>query len=101
MPPVQRSDTWSPQPKDIVSKNRLWLHVNKKTIEGQGHVDRDAQLSHINSTCQEFEQKGAPIISVDGKKKALSGNCKNNGREWQAKGEETCVNVYDFLSSSR
>jgi hypothetical protein len=21
-----------------------------------------------------------------------------NDREWQAKGEETCVNVYDFLS---
>lgn len=74
------------------------LHVNKKTIEGQGHVDRDAQFSHINSTCQEFEQKGAPIISVDCKKKELIGNCKNNRREWQAKGEETRVNVYDFLS---
>jgi hypothetical protein len=23
---------------------------------------------------------------------------KNNGREWQAKDEETCVNVFDFLS---
>lgn len=23
---------------------------------------------------------------------------KNNGSEWQAKGEDTCVNVYDFLS---
>jgi DDE family transposase len=77
------------------------LHVNKKTIEGQGHVDRDAQFSYINSTCQEFELKGAPIISVDCKKKELIGNFKNNGREWRAKGEETCVNMYDFLSSSR
>jgi transposase len=74
------------------------LHANKKTIEGKSHVDRDAQFAHINDTCQKFEQRGAPIISVDCKKKELLGNFKNNGREWQAKGEHTEVNVYDFLS---
>jgi transposase len=74
------------------------LHVNKKTIEGNAHPDRNAQFEHINSTCKVFEQQGHPIISVDGKKKELIGNFKNNGREWQAKGEDTCVNVYDFLS---
>ncbi len=74
------------------------LHSNKKTIEGTAHPDRDAQFGHINSKCREFEQKGSPIISVDCKKKELLGNFKNNGREWQAKGENTCVNVYDFLS---
>ncbi len=30
--------------------------------------------------------------------KELIGIFKNNGREWQAKGEETAVNVYDYLS---
>jgi hypothetical protein len=35
---------------------------------------------------------------VDCKKKELLGNFKNNGREWQAAGEDTVVNVYDFLS---
>ncbi len=74
------------------------LHVNKKTIEGKSHADRDAQFAHINSTSKQFEQKGAPIVSVDCKKKELLGNFKNNGREWQAKGEQTSVNVYDFLS---
>jgi hypothetical protein len=74
------------------------LRANKKTIEGTSHVDRDAQFHHINHKCQEFEQRGVPIISVDCKKKELLGNFKNNGREWQAKGEQTCVNVYDFLS---
>ena len=74
------------------------LRANKKTIDGKAHADRDGQFAHINGTCQEFEQKGAPIISVDCKKKELLGNFKNHGREWQAKGEETCVNVYDFLS---
>ena len=48
--------------------------------------------------CQAFEQHGNPIISVDCKKKELLGQFKNNGREWQAKGEDTVVNVYDFLS---
>ncbi len=74
------------------------LHVNKKTIEGNSHPDRNAQFEHINSKCTVFEQQGHPIISVDCKKKELIGNFKNNGREWQAKGEDTCVNVYDFLS---
>ncbi len=74
------------------------LHVNKKSIEGTSHPDRDAQFHHINSTCKAFEQNGNPIISVDCKKKELLGNFKNGGREWQAKGEDTRVNVYDFLS---
>lgn len=74
------------------------LRANKKNIEGTAHPDRDAQFQHINTTCKEFEQQGHPIISVDCKKKELIGNFKNNGREWQAKGEETTVNVYDFLS---
>jgi len=74
------------------------LHANKKTIEGSSHADRDAQFAHINATCKAFEQKGHPMISVDCKKKELLGNFKNHGREWHAKGEDTCVNVYDFLS---
>lgn len=72
------------------------LKANKKNIEGESHVDRDAQFHHINQTCKTFEEKGNPIISVDCKKKELIGNFKNNGREWQSKGQETSVNVYDF-----
>jgi len=74
------------------------LRANKKTIEGKSHKDRDAQFHHIKQKCEEFEAEGDPIISVDCKKKELIGNFKNNGREWQAQGEETTVNVYDFLS---
>ncbi len=74
------------------------LRAHKKTIEGTSHPDRDAQFAHINATCKAFKQKGHPMISVDCKKKELIGTFKNNGREWQAKGEDTCVNVYDFLS---
>jgi len=74
------------------------LRANKKNIEGTSHPDRDAQFEHIHTTCQAFEQHGDPIISVDCKKKESLGQFKNNGAEWQAKGEATEVNVYDFLS---
>jgi transposase len=74
------------------------LRANKKNIEGTSHPDRDAQFAHIKAQCQQFEQQGNPLISVDCKKKELIGQFKNNGREWQAKGQDTVVNVYDFLS---
>src|SRR5205085_4012471 len=67
------------------------LRANKKTIEGSSHADRDAQFEHIEGACEQFEAAGDPIISVDCKKKELIGNFKNNGREWQAKGEEMTV----------
>src|SRR5258708_323491 len=73
------------------------LKANKKSIEGASHADRDAQFQHINRTGKAFEAKGQPVISVDCKKKELIGNFKNGGREWQAKGQETTQNEYDFL----
>jgi Rhodopirellula transposase DDE domain len=83
---------------ELLHEQRFSLRVNKKNIEGQSHPDRDEQFAHINATCREREQKGAPIVSVDCKKKELIGRFRNNGREWQAQGEETVVNVYDFVS---
>jgi Rhodopirellula transposase DDE domain len=83
---------------DLLQKRHFSLRANKKTIEGEQHPDRNAQFEHINGKVEEFKKKGNPEISVDCKKKELLGNFKNNGREWQAKGEDTCVNVYDFVS---
>jgi hypothetical protein len=82
----------------ILHERGFSLRANKKTIEGMAPPDRDAQFEHIRGKCAEFEQQGAPIISVDCKKKELIGTFKNNGREWQANGTDTRVNVYDFLS---
>ncbi len=76
------------------------LKANKKTLEGRGHADRDEQFHHINRTGKAFEAAGNPVISVNCKKKELIGQFKNNGREWQARGQETTVNVYDYRSSS-
>lgn len=76
------------------------LKPNKKNIEGESHVDRDLQFSHINKQCKLFEENKNPIISIDCKKKEKIGNFKNNGSEWTRKGKdnETQVNAYDFTS---
>jgi transposase len=85
---------------ELLHKHHFSLKANKRTIEGKQHPDRNAQFEHINEVFKEFENKGNPAISVDCKKRELLGNFKNNGREWQAKGEDTCVNVYDFASEA-
>jgi hypothetical protein len=84
----------------VLSSLGFSLKANKKNIEGVSHPDRDLQFLHIKKTCEAFEKKENPIISVDCKKKELIGNFKNNGREWQPKGTNTVVNVYDFKSLS-
>ena len=75
-----------------------WLRSNKNNIEGTSHPDRTAQFAPIKEQCQAFEEQANPIISVDWKKKELLGTFKNQGRDWQAAGEDTVVKVSDFLA---
>jgi transposase len=84
--------------RELLKEMGFSLKANKKTIEGTVHIDRDAQFQQINRTGKAFEAAGQPMISVDCKKKELIGNFKNNGREWQATGQDTTVNVYDYRS---
>lgn len=80
----------------LLTKEGFSMKANKKNIEGVSHPDRDLQFKHIKQTIKEFETSRSPIISIDCKKKELIGNFKNNGREWQPKGQNRVVNVYDF-----
>ncbi|MBV8609425.1 MAG: ISAzo13 family transposase [Singulisphaera sp.] len=73
------------------------LQSNRKTIEGKGHPDRDAQFQHINRRVKAFQRQGQPVVSVDAKKKELVGQFRNGGREWQPKGQPEEVEVYDFV----
>ena len=73
------------------------LQSNRKTKEGSNHPDRNAQFEHINATVIAFQERGQPVISVDTKKKEIVGKFKNNGREWQPKGEPAEVLVHDFM----
>jgi transposase len=72
------------------------LQSNRKTREGAAHPDRDAQFQYISQQTQAFQQRGAPVISVDTKKKELVGDFKNGGREWQPKGTPEQVRTHDF-----
>jgi transposase len=72
------------------------LQANRKTREGAGHPDRNAQFEHINRRVQSLQRRGQPVISVDTKKKELVGNFRNGGREWRLAGKPVEVNVHDF-----
>ncbi len=72
------------------------LQANRKTKEGTSHPDRNAQFAYINARTQAFQGRGQPVISVDAKKKALVGDFKKGGQEWQPVGEPEHVRVYDF-----
>ena len=76
------------------------LQGNRKTKEGGGHVDRDAQFRHINERVKAVQSRGQPVVSVDAKKKELVGDFKNGGREWRPKGKPQEVRVYDFVDKS-
>ncbi|MBI3695602.1 MAG: ISAzo13 family transposase [Acidobacteria bacterium] len=72
------------------------LQGNRKTKEGDGHPDRNAQFEHIHDKVRQYLRWKQPVISVDTKKKELVGDFKNQGREWRPKGDPERVRVHDF-----
>ncbi len=76
---------------------RYSLQGNRKTREGAGHPDRDAQFAHINRTAEAYLAAGEPVASVDAKKKELVGDFKNGGREWCPTGQPEEVRMHDFV----
>jgi hypothetical protein len=73
------------------------LQANRKTQEGDSHLDRDAQFKYIDDKVRRYIAVGQPVISVDTKKKELLGNFKNGGREWRPQGNPEKVRVHDFV----
>jgi hypothetical protein len=72
------------------------LQANAKVTEGRQHVDRDAQFGYLNAAVIEHMAAGAPVVSVDTKKKELVGQFHHGGREYQPAGSPQRVNVHDF-----
>jgi hypothetical protein len=72
------------------------LQGNRKTEEGDDHPDRDAQFRHINAQVKRTLAKGAPVVSVDTKKKELVGNYANGGQQWLPEKEPVKVKGHDF-----
>lgn len=81
---------------DLLHEMEYSLQANRKTMEGASHPDRDAQFQYINKEVTRRLKRGAPVISVDTKKKELIGRFKNGGRQWRPKGNPERVNVHDF-----
>jgi len=73
------------------------LQANAKTLEGGQHPDRDGQFSYLADQAAEHLAAGAPVVSVDAKKKELVGPFKNGGRDYRPAGSPVPVNVHDFL----
>jgi len=82
---------------ELLHKQKFSLQANRKTREGEGHPDRDAQFVHINDSVKAALAAGQPVISVDTKKKELVGDFKNAGQAWRPRGEPEEVRVHDFL----
>lgn len=76
------------------------LQSTNKTLEGTSHPDRNEQFEFINERVDAFQERGAPVISVDTKKKELVGDFKNAGSEWQPEGHPVPVRVHDFIDDS-
>jgi hypothetical protein len=74
------------------------LKGNRKTQEGAAHPERTAQFLHLPETSITVQEHGAPVISIDTKKKALIGNYKNGGKEWTPKGTPREVKVHAFIA---
>jgi hypothetical protein len=72
------------------------LQANRKTREGKGHPDRNAQFEYISHQVQRVQKRGQPVVSVDTKKKELVGDFKNPGQEWRPKDDPQKVRVHDF-----
>jgi hypothetical protein len=52
------------------------LQANAKLKEGKQHPDRDAQFAYLNDQVKQHQAVGAPVLSVDTKKKELVGEFK-------------------------
>jgi hypothetical protein len=74
--------------------------VNRKTLGGSSHPDRDAQFEHINAAVIATQAAGQPVISIDTKKKELIGSYKNGGSDYRPEGCPDKVNEHDFADKN-
>ena len=74
------------------------LRANHKKLSSGSGAARNEQFENIAKMRKRFARQGAPIISVDTKKRELVGKFKNRGRAWGQ--QATPVNDHDFRSQA-
>jgi hypothetical protein len=80
------------------------LHRNRKMLESglknpPPRRVRNRQFLYIQRQHKQFTARGAPVISVDTKKKELIGRFKNPGERWERHAQ--AVNDHDFRSDAK
>jgi transposase len=82
---------------DMLKELGYSLQLNQKMMQvGEEHPDRDKQFRFINSKAKRFLKVGAPVISIDAKKKENVGNFINDGRTYRKKKDPVKVLDHDF-----
>jgi Rhodopirellula transposase DDE domain len=72
-----------PTVRRLLQAQDYTLRVNRKRLSKQANPHRDQQMRYIARQRRTFLRKGAPVISVDTKKKELVGPFRNAGRTWR------------------
>src|ERR1035437_5280832 len=86
---------------ELLLEMRYTMQSNRKTKESGSHPDRNDQFIFINEMVKRFQEVGAPVISVDTKKKELVGEFSNKGSTWRPQGCPEKVNTHDFLDPDK
>lgn len=73
------------------------LQAKRKTKEGSAHPDCEAPFEPSNKHVRALQKRRHPVVSVDTKKKALSGDCKNAGHAWPPQGQPVKVRSKDVV----
>src|SRR3954463_12088324 len=89
----------APTVGQLLRQNGFSLQGTAKTLEGKQHPDRDAQFAYINEQVKAHQAAGAPVISVDAKKKEQLGALPAAGREWRPKGDPVRVEDHSFFTA--
>jgi transposase len=83
---------------DLLRKQGFTLQTNRKSLAMKpSHPERNNQFLYINNLSKLFMAEKSPVISIDAKKKENIGNFKNNGAEFNKKGEPPKVFDHDFI----
>ena len=81
----------------LLSLLKYRRQVNRKTLDGGKHPDRNARFEHINTSAIAAQAAGQPVISIDTKKKELAGSFRNGGSGYRHEGCPDKVGVHDFI----
>jgi hypothetical protein len=84
----------------LLDRLKYRRQVNRKTLDGTGNPDRNAQFEHIDAAAVATQAAGQPVISIDTKKKEPIGSFKNGGSDYRPEGAPDKVNVHDFVDKN-